>query len=246
MLKRTTAKFVVMAGAALAALHSFPAHAYDVNYPFEYIAMSGTSGIASWTANSSVVGTGTGDWRTNSYSADSSWITPLFNYPTSSQTPMPGIPGCTGCTYMWYWNDALNAATGHNGVNEAYFRGTFSMPSLTGAAYPFDAILQIRADDDAEVWFNGIKVLTDADLGTINDRGSDYIFSVDVTNLLVVGGANILAIRATDGSLTNPTDYVYEHVAAELRIRTTPEPGTWALFASAMGLAAHLRRRRAV
>lgn len=155
--------------------------------------------------------------------------------PLSPKYPIPFGDPATYYQAQYIWHDPIGASNGANSVTEAYFRFHFNMPELSGAAFPYDAILSIVADDDFEVWFNGSKVATEADYGSQNDRGPNYIFQYDITPLLQLGSAsgyadNVLAIRATDGSLNNPTNVLYEHLAFQLRIRTVPEPGSLALM----------------
>ena len=81
-------RFLVPAHAALvlACLQGSPAQADDVTDPFEYLVMSGPAGIQTWLANTSVSGTGSGDWTTTGYTPDGSWIRALA-LPTFQTTP---------------------------------------------------------------------------------------------------------------------------------------------------------------
>lgn len=214
---------------ALSGLSATGVSAAPIDYPFEIRQISGSTVVKS---NGPGVAAG---WESVGFD-DSEWKNArIVPAPTSPQYPIPfGDPATYGqAQYIWY--DPAGTSDGKNGVTEAFFRFHYGMPELSGAAFPYDAILSIVADDDFEVWFNGSKVATEADYGSQNDRGPDYIFRYDVTSLLQLGSAsgftdNVLAIRATDGSLNNPTNVYYEHLAFQLRIRTVPEPCSLALM----------------
>lgn len=232
--------------------------ALPISDPFEFRYFSGTGvdksyGIARPAAPPPGWDTPPAGWQTLGFD-DSSWSGARIAYPAPASPPIPiPLPGdCVGCLRAGYiWHDPNRVSNGTNGVESAYFRRTFGMPELTGAARPFEAILQVVADDDFEVWFNGVNVLTNADFGTANDRGPDYIHTIDVTSLVLLGqtggfATNLLAIHATDGALNNPRDVLYEHLAYQLRIRTVPEPSSLALLmAAALGLGALPKKRAA-
>lgn len=229
-----------------------------ISDPFEMRFISSTNddksyGIARPTVPTAGWDTPPAGWQTLGFD-DTSWSRAANAYPAPASPPIPiPAPGaCVGCIPAGYiWHDPNRSSNGAAGVESAYFRRTFVMPELVGAALPFEAILQVVADDDFEVWFNGINVLTNADYGTANDRGPDYIHTIDITSLMLLGSSggfatNLLAFHATDGALNNPQNVLYEHLAYQLRIRTVPEPGSLALLLAAVISLAVLPRKQAI
>jgi hypothetical protein len=111
---------------------------------------------------------------------------------------------------------------------------------------PYRAFVNVIADDDFELWINGINAITNADYGTSNDLGPDFVHTVDVTPLIQPGGINLIALHATDGNLFAPTDVLFEHALLRLRIETVPEPSSLALalIAALVFLACRHKRSR--
>ena len=92
-------------------------------------------------------------------------------------------------------------------------------------------------------------MLTNADFGTPNDRGPDYVHTVDVTSLVLLGaaggfGTNLLAFHATDGALNNPQNVLFEHLAYQIHIRSVPEPDSLALLMAAMACLTAVPKKR--
>ncbi len=245
--------FCASAAAVVLALSS-PWAAADpvlpVSNPFEYRFISSMNADLSFGSTPAV------GWQNINFD-DSAWSRAANAYPAPLSPTIPiAVPsGCSNCLPAGYiWHDPNRVSDGTTGVPSAYFHRSFTMPSLVGDAFPFDAILQVVADDDFEVWLNGTLVLANDDFGTANDRGPDYVHTMDVTSLLrldPLGGfaQNVLAIHATDGALRNPSDVGFEHLAYQLRIRTVPEPASALLVGLALAGLAWLspgRKDRAV
>lgn len=177
------------------------------------------------------------------------WSRARNAYPAPLSPPRP-IPFGDPAEFLqagYIWHDPSLTSDGTTGVDSAFFRRQFILPQVAGAFFPFEATLQLVADDDFEAWINGVMVISKADFGTMNDRGPDFVFSVDVTDFLRFGdangfGQNVLAVHATDGALRNPVDFGYEHMAYQLRIRTVDEPGSM-LMALTLLAAAGIGRR---
>ncbi len=194
---------------------------------FRYISAQG--------ADRSFGGTPSAGWEQPGFddSDAAGWSTARVAYPAPASPARP-IPFGDPAQYVqagYIWHDPDWVSNGMTGVNSAYFRREFVLPEVGGKFFPFEALLQVVADDDFEAWINGVKVMTNADFGTPNDRGPGHIWSVDITDYLIFGqpndfGRNVLAIHATDGALNAPSDVLYEHLAYQLRIRTIDEPGT--------------------
>ncbi|MBB5019816.1 hypothetical protein HNQ59_003124 [Chitinivorax tropicus] len=223
-----TTKIVAALVLAFSGLFTAEASAAPITSPFEYRFISGTSIVKSH-GPGVVAG-----WEARGFD-DTGWDNArMVPAPQSPTYPIPfgHPPRDTQARYIWH--DPAATSNGKNGVNEAFFRFDFGLPALSGRAFPYEAILSIVADDDFEFWLNGAHVATEADFGTGNDRGPDYIYRYDVTSRLLLGDANVLAVHATDGSLTSPSDQLYEHLAFQLRIRTVPEPGSLALLIPAL------------
>lgn len=193
-------------------------------------------------------------WTTISYATDSSWVAPRYNYPIAEaspgQTPTPTTwPSASGesprqAYYIWY--DPTASSDGTSGVTKAYFRTTFTLPDFPEG---YSATLRVRADDDFIVAINGFTVYmgNTKDFGTAADQGPDHVFETGIMPfMLMPGGVNVLAIEATDGAFSSPSDEGYEHLAFELKLNEVPEPASASLLAmglAGIGALGRLRRR---
>lgn len=138
------------------------------------------------------------------------------------------IPSCqAGSDCIWY--DGQFSATG-----DAWFRKTFSLTDPVSLAS-----LAGGVDDDADIFINGVQVLSDHN-GFAQNFGP-----LDITSLLV-SGVNLIAVHATDNIPVFGQNHAF---AAQLTVNTrdtaVPLPGVLSLFLIGLtGLVAARRSRR--
>jgi len=149
------------------------------------------------------------DWETIGFD-DSSWSFAHAPYPNI--TPVTDLIPGTNAEYMWY--DPESTSNGKQGPIEAFFRYTFNLDPEPRNLPLFGNVL-LNADDDLEFYVNGQLVFADDD-GDLPET-VDLVHAVDFSDYLTAG-INVLAIRAVDGSLASPRDWVYERVLVEAKI----------------------------
>lgn len=151
-------------------------------------------------------------WETPSFD-DSAWVPARAPYPKPgiNVTPSDYIPGTTA-SFIWY--DPLNLSDGGTGVVSAFFRKEFTL-DLSGSS-SLTAMAKMQADDDYELYINGVLAFENKDGGII-----DVVDTFDVAPYLR-DGVNIFAIHAVDGAWNNPHDQVYEDVLVDTTITIGP------------------------
>lgn len=178
-------------------------------------------------------------WRSTSTAAagwtgtafdDSAWSLAFAPYPNNVTTPddIAGEP--SNAELMWHW-PGLVEPNGENGPNEAWFRYTFNL-ALTPSSFPLVAQALIIADDEFELFINGVLYSFGQSTALDNNlrpNGQPNPLFVDFGSMLV-NGTNVLAIHAADGSLAAPRERSYEYVYFEGSIVTVPEPGSTPLI----------------
>lgn len=189
----------------------------------------------------------TAGWTTIGFD-DSAWAQARAPYPNGTTTPQDIADGPSAAQLMWHF-PGTDTPTGMNGPNEAWFRYSFDL-ALTPDALPLIAQALIIADDDFELYVNGVlysfagPTALDANK---RPNGQPLPLLVDFGHLLQ-NGANVLAIHAADGALGNPSDRLNEYVYFEGSITSIPEPGSAALLLFGMlimtGLAGRSRLKR--
>lgn len=150
-------------------------------------------------------------WNTDAAFDTSTWINASVNIPSCQP-----LSDC-----IWY--DGQFSATGN-----AWLRKTFN---LSGPAS--SAILVGGVDDDADIFVNGVLVLSDHN-GFAANFGP-----LDVTSLLVPG-VNLIAVNATD----NIPVFGQNHDFVALLTVNVPLPGVLSLFLIGLGGLVIARRPR--
>ena len=147
-------------------------------------------------------------WELPSFD-DSAWVPARAPYPKPgfNNSPSDYIPG-TAASFIWY--DPLNLSDGGTGVVSAFFRKEFTLDHE--GSHNFTGIAKMQADDDYELYINGVLAFENKDGGII-----DVVDSIDVSSYLR-DGVNIFAIHAVDGSWNAPHDQVYEDVLVDATI----------------------------
>lgn len=201
-----------------------------------------------WRSTTAPVG-GNLDWTLPNYD-DSSWHPAVYiddNGLISAADIRPG----TNAQLMWHRPDD-GPWNGFNGPNEAFFRHEFNL-DLTSVRLPILGQALVIADDVMDMWVNGVDVITPErgyPLGVITlddnlgpDGEPDPVF-VDFTSFLR-NGANVIAIRANDGTVGQPSDRLAEFVFFDGSVTSVPEPSQIALIGSGLlGLGFATRRQR--
>lgn len=179
------------------------------------------------------------DWASRTFD-DSAWSAAYAPYPNPVTRPSDIAAG-TAAELMWHWTSP-SAPTGSNGPLSAWFRYSFNL-NLAPDSLPLIGQALIIADDNFEFFVNGQRyefgVPTELALNQ-RSNGQPRPLLADFTSMLV-NGTNVLAIHAADGgSLSAPTEKVYEYVYFDGGVRTVgviPEPSQMAmLLAGLVGL----------
>jgi len=196
------------------------------------------------------------NWKTMDLGWDTTHSFLSYEYSSGTRTPanLTYNTAINDTTAVFMWDDDLtqnNQENGTTGSIDAYFRydldisGEFSHANRDN----LKMAIAISADDDFELFVNGIPILKDDDFNfnTGEDLGPDHIHTfnyrkgklqdrIPASGLFENDIVNI-AIHATDGSLTDPIDYFQKRLLVDIKIgphALIPEPST--LFLLLLGL----------
>lgn len=156
-------------------------------------------------------------WNTNLSFDTTGWVNAVVN------GNWDGIDG------IWHPNlvpTDTDPFYGYTNGQQVWFRQTIDVPTSFGSAS-----LIAWADDDSQVYINGNQVIDDADgFATFNA-------TIDIASYLHAG-QNLIAVVATDTYCCGRT------FGAQIDVAAVPEPETYAMLLSGLGLLGFVARRR--
>jgi len=163
----------------------------------------------------------TGNWNSAAGFDTSSWqaATVLYN--------VADYPGYESYTAQGIWSSGLNS-----GETAFWARRVWHLDSL-----PINASMKAGFDDDADLWINGVQVISD------HDGGATLFNVADLLPYLTLGD-NLVAYAATDnyqvfGLQHSSWVQIDGQIAAAV-----PEPETYALMLAGLAAVGFTTRRR--
>lgn len=135
---------------------------------------------------------------------DSAWPAARSDYPS----PIAPQTLVQDTLARFVWHDPTMSSDGGTGPDEAFFRFNFNFP-FDPNIVPVFAHAKVNADDDYDLYVNGQLIFRNNDAGF-----SDNVDEIDFADALVQG-ANVIAVRAADGSGDNPFPRGFERMMFE-------------------------------
>ena len=167
---------------------------------------------------------------TDSVPSDAGWNTAL-SFDTAGWVNAVVNGNWDGIDGIWHPNlvppaDGSDPFYGYTWGQQVWFRQTIDLPVSFGSA-----TITAWADDDSKVYVNGNLV--------IDDASSDATFypAIDIGSYLHAG-QNLIAVVATD------TYCCGRAFGAQIDVAPVPEPQTYAILLTGLGLLGFVARRR--